>query len=218
MNSMLLDRRSFIRVTALAGGGMLVAMRLDPIAELLAQGQGQAANFVPTAFIKITPDNVVTIIAKNPEIGQGVKNSMPMLIAEELEVPWEAIKLEQADLDQTKYGPQNAGGSTATPNNYDPLRRVGASIRMMLISAAAQTWNVPESECFATAGTVVHRPTNRSATYGQLATKAATMTPPGEWLDECAYTCRSGRGCRSSPRRCRRLSASVCWRAALQPT
>src|SRR6266545_253393 len=173
-----LNRRSFLKVTAIAGGGMLVATYLDPIERVFAQQPAPGVTFVPNAFVKITPDNVITIMAKNPEIGQGVKNSMPMLIAEELEVPWESIKLEQADLDQTKHGPQNAGGSTATPNNYDPLRRVGASIRMMLVSAAAQTWSVPESECYASAGKVIHRPTNRSMTYGQLSTKAATLTPP----------------------------------------
>ena len=174
-----LNRRSFLKVTAIAGGGMLVATYLDPFGQALAQ-QPAAPNvtFVPNAFVKITPDNVITIMAKNPEIGQGVKNSMPMLIAEELGVPWASIRLEQADLDQTKYGPQNAGGSTATPNNYDPLRRVGASIRMMLVSAAAQTWGVPESECSVADGKVTHRATNRSMTYGQLAAKAATLTPP----------------------------------------
>jgi isoquinoline 1-oxidoreductase subunit beta len=173
-----LDRRSFLKVTALAGGGMLVATYLDPIGRVFAQQPAPGVTFVPNAFVRITPDNVITIMAKNPEIGQGVKNSMPMLIAEELEVPWEVIKLEQADLDQTKYGPQNAGGSTATPNNYDPLRRVGASIRIMLVSAAAQTWSVPEAECYASAGKVIHRPSNRSMTYGQLAAKAATLTAP----------------------------------------
>jgi isoquinoline 1-oxidoreductase beta subunit len=173
-----LNRRSFLKVTAIAGGGMLVATYLDPIGRVFAQQGAPGVTFVPNAFVKITPDNVITIMAKNPEIGQGVKNSMPMLIAEELEVPWESIRLEQADLDQTKYGPQNAGGSTATPNNYDPLRRVGASIRVMLVAAAAQTWSVPEAECYASAGTVIHRPTNRSMTYGQLSSKAATLTPP----------------------------------------
>ena len=174
-----LNRRSFLKVTALAGGGMLVATYLDPIGRVLAQQPAApGVTFVPNAFVKITPDNVITIMAKNPEIGQGVKNSMPMLIAEELGVPWASIKLEQADLDQTKYGPQNAGGSTATPNNYDPLRRVGASIRMMLVSAAAQTWGVPEAECSVADGKVTHRATNRSMTYGQLAAKAATLTPP----------------------------------------
>src|SRR5262245_26838483 len=116
METMLLDRRSFLRVTALAGGGMLVATYLDPVARVLAQGQpAPAPTFLPNAFIKITPDNLVTIIAKNPEIGQGVKTSLPMLIAEELEVDWPLVRIEQADLDQSRYGQQNAGGSTATP-------------------------------------------------------------------------------------------------------
>src|SRR4030095_11264446 len=81
-------------------------------------------------------------------------------------------------LDQTKYGQQNAGGSTATPNNYDPLRRVGASVRQMLVAAAAQTWNVPAAECYAEKTAVHHRPSGRSMTYGQLAATAATLTPP----------------------------------------
>jgi isoquinoline 1-oxidoreductase beta subunit len=179
MTPMPLDRRSFLRVTALAGGGLLVATYLEPVAGVLAQAPPQpAVTFVPNAFVRITPDNVVTIIAKNPEIGQGVKTSLPMLVAEELEVPWDAIVIEQADLDQTKYGPQNAGGSTATPNNYDPLRRVGAALREMLVAAAAQTWNVPAAECHAEAAKVYHRASNRSMTYGQLAATAATLTPP----------------------------------------
>src|SRR5687767_9846569 len=107
-----LDRRSFLRITALAGGGMVVAAYLDPVARVLAQGQPQAPpiTFVPSAFVKVTPDNIVTIIAKNPEIGQGVKTSLPMLIAEELEVDWATVRIEQADLDQSRYGQQNAGG------------------------------------------------------------------------------------------------------------
>jgi isoquinoline 1-oxidoreductase beta subunit len=177
MGTLLLNRRSFLRVTALAGGGMLVATYFDPLAGVFAQ-DAQAPAFVPNAFVKITPDNVVTIIAKNPEIGQGVKTSLPMLIAEELEVPWERVRIEQADLDQTKFGQQNAGGSTATPNNYDPLRRVGAAVRQMLVAAAAQTWGVPAADCYASAGSVYHRPTSRSLTYGQLAATAATLTPP----------------------------------------
>jgi isoquinoline 1-oxidoreductase beta subunit len=179
MTTMSLNRRSFLKVTALAGGGMLVAGYLDPFVDVLAQGApAPQPMFVPTAFVKITPDNVVTIIAKNPEIGQGVKTSLPMLIAEELEVPWDAIRIEQADLDQSRYGQQNAGGSTATPNNYDPLRRVGASVREMLIAAAAETWSVPATECRAVAATVQHAASGRSLTFGQLATKAARLTPP----------------------------------------
>ena len=150
-----LDRRSFLRVSALAGGGMLVAAYLDPVARVVAQGPGQA--FVPNAFITITPDNVVTIVSKNPEIGQGIKTSLPMILADELGVPWAGIRIEQADLDETKYGRQNAGGSTATPTNWDPLRQVAASIREMLIAAAAQEWNVPASEIVVADARVSHR-------------------------------------------------------------
>ena len=179
MKTLTLDRRSFLRVTALAGGGMVVAAYLDPVARVFGQGQQTPPiTFVPNAFVKVTPDNVVTIMAKNPEIGQGVKTSLPMLIAEELEVDWDKVRIEQADLDQTKYGPQNAGGSTATPNNYDPLRRVGASVRLMFVAAAAQTWGVPAGECSAASGAVHHRASGRSMTYGQLAATAATLTPP----------------------------------------
>jgi isoquinoline 1-oxidoreductase beta subunit len=175
---MVVDRRSFLRVTTLAGGGMMLAFHFDPVAELLAQPQRPAAQFLVTAFIKIDPQGVVTIMAKNPEIGQGVKTMLPMLIAEELDAKWTDVKIEQASFDPTKYGQQSAGGSTATPNNWDPLRRVGAAGRAMLITAATQTWGVPESECTAADSRVIHGPSNRALSYGELATKAAAITPP----------------------------------------
>jgi isoquinoline 1-oxidoreductase beta subunit len=171
------SRRNFLRVSALAGGGMMLAVHLDAVADVFAQGFRPAA-LSPNSFIKITPDGVITIIAKNPEVGQGVKTSMVMLIAEELDVDWNTIKIEQALVDASKYGPQNAGGSTATPTNWDPLRRVGAAGRQMMITAAAQTWGVPEAELTTASGRVHHRASNRSLGYGELATKAATLTPP----------------------------------------
>jgi isoquinoline 1-oxidoreductase beta subunit len=169
-----MNRRSFLKVTALGGGGFMIATSLDGL-DVFAQS---GADFTPNAFIRITPDNIVTIIAKNPEVGQGVKTSMPMLIAEELDVEWSRVRLQQADLDPDKYGRQNAGGSTATPTNWEPLRRAGAAGRHMLIAAAAQTWGVPAGECRAAAGRVHHAASNRSLSYGELATKAAAIAPP----------------------------------------
>ncbi len=171
-----LDRRSFLKMTALAGGGFTLGLYTIP--RTLAQGPGRRPDFVPVAFIRIDPSGVVTLMAKNPEIGQGVKTMLPMLIAEELDADWKDVRIEQADVNPELFGPQFAGGSTATPINWDPLRRVGAAYRQMLVIAAAQTWGVPERECTTRCGKVLHAKSSRIAPYGQLAAKAATLTPP----------------------------------------
>jgi isoquinoline 1-oxidoreductase subunit beta len=169
-----LNRRSFLKVSALATGA--ITLRL-----YIPQSQAQAPakqSLKPTAFIKIAPDGTVTIKARGPEMGQGIKTELPMLIAEELDVDWKNVRVEQADLDEATYGSQSAGGSMSTPKSWDPLRRVGAAGRQMLVAAAAITWAVPASECTTDAGCVLHKATGKKATYGELAAKAAALPCP----------------------------------------
>ena len=176
-----LDRREFLRVSALTGGGLLLGAFLDfgsnGVLEA-AEVPLHADDFSPNAFIRIASSGAITVMAKNPEIGQGIKTMLPMLIAEELDVDWNAITIEQAMSEPAKYGSQVAGGSTATPTNWEPLRKAGAAGRQLLVTAAAAMWKVPAAECTTASGVVHHTASNRSATYGSLATAAATLPAP----------------------------------------
>jgi isoquinoline 1-oxidoreductase subunit beta len=171
------SRRAFLRASVALGGGLLLDFSLPGMAQNApAQSRGSAATL--NAFVQISNDGIVTIVSKNPEIGQGIKTMLPMLIAEELDVDWSSVRIEQALSDPARYGTQFAGGSRATPLNWDALRRVGAAGRQMLVTAAAQGWSVPSAECETQSGKVIHVKSKRSQTYGQLAARAAAVAPP----------------------------------------
>lgn len=171
---MRMNRRSFLQLTALAGGGMALSLYRLP----RAAAQGKLPELTPQAFIHIAPDGVTTIMARASESGQGMRNMLPMLIAEELDVDWKDVHVKQADLDVKIYGLQFSGGSMNTPLGWEPMRRVGAAGRQLLVIAAAQAWGVPGSECTTEHGRVLHNASGRSAGYGELASKAALLTAP----------------------------------------
>ena len=172
------SRRGFLRSSA-AGAALMLGMSAEGVLAAGARaGAAQGPGFVPNAFIRIGRDGRVTLISKQPEIGQGIKTSLPMVIAEQLEVPWRDVRVVQADLDPALYGSQGAGGSTSTPTNYEHFHRLGAAARTMLVQAAAASWGVPASECAARDGAVVHGPTGRRLGYGALVERASTLPVP----------------------------------------
>ncbi|MHB8476069.1 MAG: xanthine dehydrogenase family protein molybdopterin-binding subunit [Steroidobacteraceae bacterium] len=175
------SRRSFLRASVAVGGGLLLEFTVAAaLPEVLcaAPGGASSSDAALNSFVRISSDGLITIMSKNPEIGQGIKTMLPMLIAEELDVDWSSVRIEQALSDPARYGRQIAGGSRATPLNWEPLRRVGAAGRQMLLNAAAQTWAVPVAECTTSSGKVIHTPTRRSLSYGSLAARAAALPPP----------------------------------------
>jgi isoquinoline 1-oxidoreductase beta subunit len=178
MNTTTLDRRSFLQISALAGGGVMIGFAAPSLLGQGGRGGGGAAAPSMSNYITINPDNTFTIIGKNPETGQGIKNALPMIIADEFDVDWSQVKVAQADLDAAKYGQQIEGGSFAIPNNYTPMRQVGAAGRLLMKAAAAAQWNVPAAELTTASGSVRHAASNRTATYASLATgaRAAAFT------------------------------------------
>ena len=171
-----LNRRSFLKVTALAGGGLMLGIYPKAASKSVAAQPAQAV-LAPSDFVSIASNGVVTITSRNPETGQHSLNMLPMLVAEELDVEWKNVKIVRPNADN-KYGTQFTGGSTATPNNWDPMRQIGGAVRQMLMAAAANTWNVAAAECSTAAGRVHHKASNRSLGYGELAAKAAQMPVP----------------------------------------
>lgn len=172
-----LSRRAFLTAAVAAGGGLMLTLAFPAAARVTAAKDTTDKEVRISPFVRIAPDGTVTIMSKNPEIGQGIMTTLPMLIAEELDVEWKNVRVEQALLDPV-YGPQFAGGSRAVPANWEPMRRAGAAARQMLIAAAAKTWGVSVTGCSTDAGKVRHGASGRTLSYGELATSAASVPPP----------------------------------------
>jgi isoquinoline 1-oxidoreductase beta subunit len=166
-----LSRREFVAAGIAAGAGLVVGFYLPHA------GRSTKEVFSPNAYLRITPDNKITIVVARSEMGQGVRTALPMILAEELEADWKQIEIEQAGA-STLYGDQTTGGSASVKTTWDPMRKAGAAAREMLISAAALTWGVPRSGCAAVEGSILHGASKRRLSYGELVGKAATLPIP----------------------------------------
>jgi isoquinoline 1-oxidoreductase subunit beta len=174
------SRRDFLKSSALAGGGLMLsfswlssAKAADKMAEMnLPQTWHEL-----TGYIKITADNTIKLFCPNPEFGQNVMTSLPMMVAEELDIDWKNVVVEMAQHDNVKFGFQFTGGSNSIRAYWQPMRKAGAAARQMLIEAAAQTWSVSASDITTKAGVLSHS-SGKSATYGEMAAKAATIAVP----------------------------------------
>lgn len=176
------NRRSFLKVSSAAGGGMILGFNWLASAKGFTHPMKQIPEewFDLNAFIKISDKGLVTIMSPNPEIGQNVKTSMPMIVAEELDVDWKNVVVEQAGLNTKKYTRQLAGGSQSIRQGWESLRMAGAAVRRVLMEAAAQQWQVPVSELTTENGVISHNKSGKAIGYGEIATKAASIEVPEE--------------------------------------
>ena len=173
-----IDRRAFLRLTGLAGGGLVLALHLGEISHLVGGSAGSQAAFIPNVFLRISSDGSIVIYSQIPEMGQGVKTALPMIIAEELDADWSHVQVEQSPINEEVYGRQRAGGSRSIASSWDPLRQAGAVARAMLVAAAAREWGVSPKACLTEKSTVVHPPSGRRLGYGELADRAAALPVP----------------------------------------
>lgn len=179
-----LDRRRFLQLTGLAGGGLMLgignpgsAAAAPGGAAAAAGGSAAAAPFAPNAFVQISSAGIL-IYSTQPEIGQGVRTSVPMILAEELDVAWADVEIRMAPTDAKRFGPQVAGGSTSIPRTWTPMRKAGAMARALLVEAAARDWKVPPSECRTRDSEVIHDASGRRAHYRSLTEQAAKLPLP----------------------------------------
>ncbi len=168
------DRRTFLKISGAAGAGFVLAFSLGGKVEAASSKRRAELN----AYIRISPEGSIFIHSKNPEIGQGIKTAMPMIIAEELDADWNDVKVEQSPINENIFGRQNAGGSRSIASNWDTMREAGATARGMLVQAAADRWRVPAKECTTEKSFVFHKKTHRKIPYGDLANEAARLPVP----------------------------------------
>jgi isoquinoline 1-oxidoreductase beta subunit len=177
-----LDRGTFIRLTTALGTGLGLAFRLPANAQPTPSAPGPSSEFKPNAWVRIAPDETVTIIVGKSEMGQGVATGLPTILADELDASMDRVKIEFAPADPVyidpQYGDMVTGGSTSIAHLWTPLRQAGATARAMLVAAAAQQWGVDASTCTTREGSVYHAPSHRNATYGSLAGAAGKIAPP----------------------------------------
>src|SRR6185312_1976238 len=177
-----LERRGFLKLAGAGGAGLVLGFYIPTDARAdteTPQTAGEATKApVINAFVRIAPDNIVTVYSKAPEIGQGIKTAFGLIIAEELDADWNHTLVEQAPIITKVYGYQGAGGSTSIPRAWDQLRQAGAAAKAMLIAAAAKKWNVNPAEITAQDSRLTHQASQRSGTYGQFALEAAKMPLP----------------------------------------
>lgn len=175
------SRRDFLKITTFTGGGLLLGFswfgaegEMPTVINTLPLEKSIGFN----SYLSIAADGVITIYSPNPELGQNIMTSFPMIVAEELDADWTKVKVEQAALDTKSFDRQLTGGSGAIPHSWKRLRNAGATARAMLIQSAAAQWNVPSTECTASNGFVLHAATGKKAGFGELAAKAATLPVP----------------------------------------
>ena len=173
------NRRSFLKVSAAGGAGLLLQFSwFSGLAQSDAQPEDIA--FDLNAYIRINGNGTVTIFSPNPEIGQNVKTSMPLIVAEELDVAWDQVTVEQAPLDTKKFSRQIAGGSQSIRAGWDGLRMAGATARYLFLNAAAKLWNIPAEDLVTEEGMVKHLPTNKTIAYKELIDEASKIEIPEE--------------------------------------
>lgn len=178
-------RRNFLKIAASAGGGLMLGFHwadasVSPVMKVINEEELIAGTVDFNSYLSISTDEIITILSPNPELGQNIKTSFPMIVAEELDADWSKVKVVQASLDVHKFERQVTGGSGAVPHSWERLRKAGATARHMLIDAASKRWNVPVTSITTDKSTVIHAETNRKLTYGELANEASKAPVPAE--------------------------------------